>query len=345
MRNVPGRLLAVALLACAWGGVRAGDASGESAPRERPAVPPSIQALAMTGDGTLYAGSFGFGAFVSHDRGGTWEAVNDGLGDRFILCLTADRRGTVYAGTVRGGVFRTEKNGTTWEPIKAGLRNVEVKSLLARGGSLYAGTGAGVYQWDAAARQWGVVAAGLEQTLVPSLAFTDRQLFAGTAGKGLYRISPAAGAAARWEPVGRPLVDPKEGLPQTYIRVTVAGPNRDLYAGTFDGGLYRSRDAGNTWRPFGRALPNDSIRGIVVTETALYAATGRGIFKRPVRRTEWVAANNGLTELSVQTLIGSSRGDLYAGTSAGAFRSQDAGEHWVNIGETLGRYRTRPRPY
>ncbi|MDE0404156.1 MAG: hypothetical protein OXI53_02475 [Nitrospira sp.] len=307
-------------------------------------VPPSIQALATTGGGVLYAGSFGFGVFFSDDYGETWEAINNGLGDRFILCLSADEKGTVYAGTVRGGVFRTKEDGKTWESIKAGLRFVEVKSLLAHHGIMYAGTGKGVYQWDEAAHRWSVVAPGLEQVLVASLAMTNTsQLFAGTAGKGLYQID--ATKYGKWQKVGDPLVDPKEHLTHTHIRVTTVSPQQHLYVGTQDGGVYRSKDSGKTWKPVGRSLPNDSIRGIVVTRAALFVATGRGIFKNNFQNAKWVPVNNGLTELSIQVMMASSKGELYVGTSAGAFRSQDDGNHWTNISETLGMHYTMPRPY
>ena len=309
-------------------------------------VPPSIQALATTGGGVLYAGSFGFGVFFSDDYGETWESINNGLGNRFILCLSADENGTVYAGTVRGGVFRTKENGKTWESIKAGLRLVEVKSLLAHHGTIYAGTGKGVYQWDEAVQQWSAVAPGLEQTLIASLAMTNTsQLFAGTAGKGLYQIDATKHGTVRWQKVGDPLVDPKEHLTHTYIRVTTVSPQQHLYVGTQDGGVYRSKDSGKTWRPIGRSLPNDSIRGIVATRAALYVATGRGIFRNDFHNSEWVPVNNGLTELSIQVLMASSEGEFYAGTNAGAFRSQDAGNHWVNISEKLGIHYAMPRPY
>ncbi len=341
------RLLCALLVPCA-GGCGVDDAHGRrpgAVDREGGAAP-SIQALALTGDGVLYAGSFGFGVFVSRNRGETWESMNAGLGDRFILCLSVDDRGTVYAGTVRGGVFRTRRDGATWESVKDGLRSVEVKSLLSSHGILYAGTGNGVYQFDEASRRWSEVAPGLEQTLVTSLAVTDdRRVFAGTAGHGMYRLDIDAAGAAGWERAGHPLVDPVEHLTHAYIRVTVAGPARQLYVGTLDGGVYRSRDAGRTWRPVGRSLPNDSIRGIVVAPTALYVATGRGVFTGNLRDGAWTPVNDGLTELSVQTLIGSPRDGLYVGTGAGAFRSRDAGKHWVDISETLGRHHARPRPY
>ena len=318
---------------------------GHSNPFEREGgVPPSIQALATTGGGVLYAGSFGFGVFFSDDYGETWEAINDGLGDRFILCLSADEKGTVYAGTVRGGVFRTKEDGKTWESIRAGLKFVEVKSLLTHHGTVYAGTGRGVYQWDETVHEWSAVAPGLDQMLIASLAMTNTsQLFAGTAGKGLYRID--ATKHGRWQRTGDPLVDPKEHLTHTYIRVLTVSPQQHLYVGTQDGGVYRSKDSGKTWKPIGRSLPNDSIRGIVATRAALYVATGRGIFTNNFQNSKWVPVNNGLTELSIQVLMAVSENELYAGTTAGAFRSQDAGNHWVNISEKLGIHYSMPRPY
>ncbi len=331
-----------------WGGAPCfGEEQGHPNPFERDGgVPPSIQALATTGGGMLYAGSFGFGVFFSDDDGETWESIKAGLGNRFILCLSADENGTVYAGTVRGGVFRTKEDGKTWESIKAGLKHVEVKSLLTHHGTIYAGTGKGVYQWDEAAQKWSAVALGLDQTLIASLAMTHTfQLFAGTAGKGLYQVDATKHGTVRWEKVGDPLVDPKERLTHTFIRVTTVSPQQHLYVGTQDGGIYRSKDLGKTWQPIGRSLPNDSIRGIVATGAALYVATGRGIFKNNFQNSEWVSVNNGLTELSIQVLMASSEGELYVGTNAGAFRSQDAGNHWVNISEKLGIYHAVPRPY
>ncbi len=337
-------VLPALMILCAAGSCFAED-RGHPDPFERAGGrPPSIQALATTGGGTLYAGSFGFGVFFSDDYGETWESINSGLGDRFILCLRADENGTVYAGTVRGGVFRTREDGKTWESIKAGLKFAEVKSLLTHHGLVYAGTGRGVYQWDEAVREWSPVAPGLDQMLIGSLVMTNTsQLFAGTAGKGLYRID--ATTHGRWQKAGDPLVDPKEHLTHTYIRVMTVSPQHHLYVGTQDGGVYRSQDAGKTWKPIGRSLPNDSIRGIVATRAALYVATGRGMFKNNFQNSEWVPVNNGLTELSIQVLMASSEGELYVGTTAGAFRSQDDGNHWVNISESLGMYSSMPRPY
>jgi photosystem II stability/assembly factor-like uncharacterized protein len=124
-----------------------------------------------------------------------------------------------------------------------------------------------------------------------------------------------------------------EGLRENFIRVLAIDKDQALYAGTFDGGVFRSGDGGETWRSISRALPNDSIRGIVLHENSLYVGTGRGIFKTMNQGGLWIPINKGLTEMSIQSLIAGESGVLYAGTNAGAFRSDDGGATWVGISE------------
>jgi ligand-binding sensor domain-containing protein len=111
--------------------------------------------------------------------------------------------------------------------------------------------------------------------------------------------------------------------------------DQELYIGTFDGGVFHSADRGESWRPISRALPNDSIRGIVVSDKTLIVATGRGIYKTDNKGQKWAPLNKGLTEQSIQSLVASHNGTLYAGTNAGVFRSSDEGATWVGVSEGL----------
>lgn len=315
-------LLAAAMIA--WAPLRAQGAAPEAAPLP---TAPSVQALAVTKDHVLYAGSFGMGIFRSDNRGDSWVPVNNGLADLFIYCLAASDDGALFAGTVRGGVFRSRDGGKSWQAMNEGLKRLEVKALLIAHGVVYAGTGDGVYRHGREDNHWSVVTKGLDETLVYALAMgTDRTLFAGTSGKGVYRHS----AGTDWARLSKGLVD-HEGLVENFIRVLVLDREQALYAGTFDGGVFRSGDGGQTWKPISRALPNDSIRGIVVSENGLVVATGRGIFKTVDQGRQWRPLNKGLTELSVQVLIASGEGGFYAGTSNGIFRSSDDGQTWVGI--------------
>ena len=292
----------------------------------------SIQALTLVGSDVLYAGSFGFGLFRSEDRGETWTKSGDGVSDPFILSLATAKDGAVYAGTFREGVFRSTDSGKSWQSVNSGLKRKEVKALLAVGDLMYAGTADGVYQLQAADDRWTVVTSGLDEILVHALAHgADGTLYAGTSGKGILRFKANS---TGWVRMRHGLKD-HEGMVENFIRVLTIDPDGGIYAGTFDGGVFRSQDGGSTWRPISRALPNDSIRGIVFNSRGLFVATGHGIFKSTDKGRQWVPLNNGLTSMAVQVLVQSPGGSLYAGTNAGAFRSDDDGKNWNAINEGL----------
>jgi photosystem II stability/assembly factor-like uncharacterized protein len=305
-------------------------ASGEQGPFDQHAA--SIQALTLVGSDVLYAGSFGFGLFRSGDRGATWNKSGEGVNDPFILSLATARDGTIYAGTFREGVFRSTDEGKTWHPVNAGLKRKEVKALLAVADHVYAGTGDGVYRLHAGEDRWTVVTTGLDEILVHALAQSaDGTLYAGTSGKGVLRFKANSNG---WVRLPHGLKD-HEGMIENFIRVLTIDPEGGIYAGTFDGGVFRSQDGGGTWRPISRALPNDSIRGIVFNSRGLFVATGHGIFKSIDKGRQWVPLNKGLTSMAVQVLVESPTGSLYAGTNAGAFRSDDDGQSWSAINQGL----------
>jgi photosystem II stability/assembly factor-like uncharacterized protein len=295
---------------------------------------PSIQAVTVTGEHVLYAGSFGRGVFRSDDRGKTWAPVNTGMTDPFILSLACSKDGAIYAGTFRAGVFKSHNGGDSWEAVNSGLKRLEVKALLIHGGVLYAGTGDGLYRRRLDEDQWSVVTNGLDETLVHSVAISpDRTMYVGTSGRGVFRYDNNPHSPG-WTRLSRGLVD-HEGLVENFIRVVAVDKDNAVYAGTFDGGVFLSSDRGKSWRPISRALPNDSIRSIVANDKGLFVATGRGIFKTQDHGRQWTPLNNGLAELSVQVLVASADGALYAGTSSGLFRSDDDGRTWIAISQGL----------
>ena len=305
-------------------------------PHQNVALPKNVSIQAMTAQrsDTVFAGSFGLGVFRSDDKGDTWIPSSSGITDPYILSLASGPDHTLYAGTFRGGAFRSRDGGRNWEAINTGLKGLQVKSLLMTKKKLYAGTGHGVYQFDVAHARWVWVTKGLDNTVVHCLVMAkDGTLYAGTSGKGIVHYKVASRGKA-WERLSTGLVD-HEGLGENYIRVLALDHTRSLYAGTFDGGVFQSRDGGQSWKPISRALPNDSIRGIVVNTKGIFVATGRGIFRKPHQERTWRPINQGLKALSTQTLIESPEGVLYTGTSSGAFRSDDDGGTWVSINTGL----------
>ncbi len=72
-----------------------------------------IMALAIDPEtpSTLYAGTWGAGAFKSTDGGGSWTALNIGLTNLSVCALAIDRvtPTILYAGTAGGGVFHLQQ--------------------------------------------------------------------------------------------------------------------------------------------------------------------------------------------------------------------------------------------
>ncbi len=307
---------------------------------------PSIQTLAVTPDGVVYAGSFGMGLFRSLDRGQSWEALNRGLTDPFLLCLAVVPGQHVYAGTMRGGVYRLSLQGKQWESISPGLEDTEVKSFLVHDGQVYAGTGQGVYRWVDSKHQWLKTGVGLDKVLVPGLAMMDDgRLLAATSGKGLHHVQLGQAGPSKWIDSQSVFVDPKERLPHRYIRVIAVNHAQHIFLGTQDGGIFRSTDRGVSWASVSRNLPNDSIRGIVPIQRDIVVATGKGIFRWKHDEQQWIEMNEGLTRLAIQSLTIAGTGDWYVGNSSGAFRSDDGGAHWKNISQGFGLQMAPKGPY
>lgn len=292
----------------------------------------SIQALTTAGKEVVYAGSFGMGIFRSDDRGSLWISANEGVTDPFILSLATGRDGVIYAGTFRGGVFRSRDEGKSWQPLNEGLKRLEIKTLLVTANGIYAGTADGVYILNAERTKWAVVTGGLDEILVHAIAKAkDGTLYAGTSGKGVLRFKDRS---AGWTRLRQGLRD-HEGLVENFIRVLTIDKEEGIYAGTFDGGVFRSGDGGQTWAPISRALPNDSIRGLVSNERGIYVATGRGVYKTADRGRQWTPLNKGLSNMSVQVLLDAGGGAWYVGTSSGVYRSDDDGLSWTAVSEGL----------
>ena len=307
---------------------------------------PSIQTLAVTPAGIVYAGSFGMGLFRSQDKGQSWEALNRGLTDPFLLSLAVVPGEHVYAGTMRGGVYRLSLQGERWEAISQGLEDAEVKSFLVHEGQVYAGTGEGVHRWVEADHHWIKAGIGLEKVLVPGLAvMDDGRLLAATSGKGLHHVQLGQAGQSKWIDSQSVFVDPRERLPHRYLRVIAVNQAQHIFLGTQDGGIFRSIDRGVSWASLSRNLPNDSIRGIVPIKQDVVVATGKGVFRWKHDQQQWVEMNEGLTRLAIQSLTMAGNGDWYVGTSSGAFRSDDEGAHWENISRGFGLQMTPKGPY
>jgi len=112
-----------------------------------------------------------------------------------------------------------------------------------------------------------------------------------------------------------------------------------LFAGTFDGGIWKTTDGAAHWNPAYAGLPTVSgsfaaINAIAVDpalSSRVYAATNIGLFKSDNGGTSWTESGADVLEGKFLNAIGidpASSSTVFAGTSSGVYLSTDAGVNW-----------------
>lgn len=196
---------------------------------------------------TLYAGIEPAGLFVSRDRGVSWESVAS-LNDHHTNITWQPAGGGLALGSIQhdphdanrifcslsaGGVYRSDDGGASWHTCNRGVRAEflpdrypqagqcvhRVLAHPARAGRLYQQNHCGVYRSDDGGDSWVEITKGLPSEFGYALA-----------------VDPADADAA--------YVIPEES---SHMRTTVGGMLR----------VFRTRDAGATWVPLTRGLPQE----------------------------------------------------------------------------------------
>ncbi|HEX2868168.1 MAG TPA: choice-of-anchor A family protein [Ignavibacteriales bacterium] len=89
-------------------------------------------------NGSLIAGTWGYGIYRSEDNASSWSEMNDGLGYyTAIQSLTSDKNGNLFAGSVGGGIFKLHSGESKWYRHEVG--NNFVWALGSSESCLYAG--------------------------------------------------------------------------------------------------------------------------------------------------------------------------------------------------------------
>ena len=293
-------------------------------------APPAIEApiAAHAPSGTIYMASLGGGVLKSTDRGGTFRAVNTGLGSRLVaaMVMAADDPNTVYLGTFGGGIFKTTDGGANWA-ITGELAGLTLFLAIdpTNANIVFAGyNGAVPFRRSTDGGATWINGTGIPaNTPLFALAVDPRDqrvLYAGGPGNGAFKSTDRG---ATWtaltidSTVWTLLVDPDD--------------SRTIYAGGNGSGVFRSRDAGASFARIG--TPGD---GVVLTLAksggTLYAGTtSTGVLTSRDDGTTWTASSAPLG--LVIALSVDSQGTLYAGTGQGGAVTAPRGTTaWAPLG-------------
>ncbi|MGA2822816.1 MAG: hypothetical protein ABSE72_04755 [Bacteroidales bacterium] len=185
----------------------------------------------VAGDGTnLYAGTYSYGLFVSHDGGNSWTHSTLPVEDnKYAMCLYV-KGSSVYAATFFGGVLFSSDNGQTWISRSSGLPSLTgYTSIVQFGSQLFISSLGGVYFSGDEGHTW--VSAGNELTgkVIYSLATNGSILIAAAADNGVYMSRDQGGS---WFSVNY-------GLPAKTRAMCVAVNGSWLFVGTDGQGVWR----------------------------------------------------------------------------------------------------------
>lgn len=213
----------------------------------------------------VYAGTT-VGVFRSMDGGRNWVERMTGMTEvNFVVSLAIDpqRPNVLYAGTT-GGVYRTINGTESWEKKTHGMIAADAKmASMALGVNalavdptnsdvVYAGTTKGLYKSMDQGEHWVKIQGSIQDSYVSAIQVDPSQpstLYMATSD----RVQKSENSGATWVPK-------INGLDATSIRSLQINPSdpRVLYVGSNGGGLYRSADAGASWKRVPLTLTSSS---------------------------------------------------------------------------------------
>jgi photosystem II stability/assembly factor-like uncharacterized protein len=221
------------------------------------------------------------GLFLSEPGGADWRRLATLAGGIDVHPRASDVLALperIYLAATSRGLLRSADGGATWTRLSLGSGG-SVLALAAAAPDrrlLMAATALGFFRSRDAGSTWEEVSPGLAGLEVHSLAFLpgDEKVLFATTPEGLLKSTDQGRV---WQKRGR-------GLPDSDIRgLALTADGRILYASDFArGGLYRSGDAGETWREVTvSGLGSDRVWTVAVDpaspETLLAASSSGGL--------------------------------------------------------------------
>jgi len=271
----------------------------------------------MQSERTFLVATDGQAVIRTHDNGQTWHRLTIGQDLEFddtVRCLLVDPRvsGAVFAGA-ETGLFRSENFGANWQRIDCALNDYAVWKLIAHPRN-------------------------------PDI------MFAGTGSPTRAALFRSSDGGLRWKKTSLEMPPRCLGVSRPRMLTLECDPDNvdDVWVGVEEGGAYRSRDGGETWKRIDdvnhqTGVRNSDVHSIVILPgppktifvmvvNAIYSSTDDGRTWRELNaREQWglyysrVLARKPGSANEVWLGIG----DGTPGTTGVFLRSTDRGTSWT----------------
>lgn len=320
----------------------------------------TIEALAIAGDSTIYAGLTFEGILASSDRGATWGRRNRGLGldvppftdgaqSFFVddLATAPQDPATVYAilgrDLLHSDLARSKNHGRSWRflPHPPTARFASLRRVIADPGSTdglylladeYAdanadhSTGVLLHSPDGGATWKRLREDPITINTVAIDPLQPRTLYLWTFGEGLFK---SVDGGASWQPCDPRL--PLAAIADSDTLVIDPRHPQTLYAATTDC-VYVSHDGGATFSPMRRGLPAVCLGERLLidprTPSRLYLLDQGGVFRWRADQGAWAPLDDGLpvSDLARSFALDPQHpGTLFVGTTAHGLYRIDLG--------------------
>jgi hypothetical protein len=258
-----------------------------------------------------------------------------------VYSLGADSN-YLYAGTSSDGIFRTSLNNSNWSSMNNGLQyNNGIYGIVRSSNKLFAASHFdGLYVKYDSVSNWqhydivnfpfkptGLYAIGTNVymiTMDPAGVFTSTNngIFwrFGTPGEsgyclsfgtcGDYLFAGTASGIYRSALDGRFWSQMNNGLNYGWIESIVSTGNT-VFIGTFQGGVFRSTNFGQSWEPKG--LSGKIVNALLVYNLILLAGTNDGVYVSSNNGESWTSFSQGLNNMVIYSLLKAGN-YIYAGT-------------------------------
>jgi photosystem II stability/assembly factor-like uncharacterized protein len=263
------------------------------------------------------------GVLLSTDAATSFVAANDGFSGRKVEALLIDKGNPMngnparlYAGVVNdksyGGVFVSTDGGARWEQVSEGLDGRDVFALAqSPEGTILAGTNHGIFALekdaevpdDAEGNHWSPRNTIQNTKVKPSI-----EMHYGTPVHMETRL--------------------KEKMSELTSRVSALDLSGDAWLALTAGGLYTSKDHGESWQG-GPVMGVSDYHAIAAHGSMLFAARQNALILSTDAGETWSPVGIPARLERIHSVTCSSDGTLWLGASDGVYFTHDLGKTWL----------------